>query len=115
MYQLSLLALGWGHNHGGSCVVAGRPWGGGVLHSNATPEAVVPQKGGVCTRLLTSSLVVLLRMLRISSVSLTFLIVTFHPPPQAADIMADFFERVAREPSYWDKISKAGLERIYSR
>lgn len=29
--------------------------------------------------------------------------------------MADFFERVAREPSYWDKISKAGLERIYSR
>jgi sucrose synthase len=54
-------------------------------------------------------------MLRISSVSLTFLIVAFHPPPQAADIMADFFERVAREPSYWDKISKAGLERIYSR
>lgn len=35
--------------------------------------------------------------------------------PQAADIMADFFDRVASEPSYWDKISKAGLERIYSR
>jgi hypothetical protein len=34
---------------------------------------------------------------------------------QAADIMADFFDRVAADPSYWDKISKAGLERIYSR
>lgn len=38
-----------------------------------------------------------------------------HAPLQAADIMADFFERCSREPGYWDKISKAGLERIYSR
>lgn len=29
--------------------------------------------------------------------------------------MADFFERCAGEPAYWDKISKQGLERIYSR
>jgi len=34
---------------------------------------------------------------------------------QAAEIMANFFERCAREPSYWDKISAAGLDRIYSR
>lgn len=43
----------------------------------------------------------------------------FHIDPYhgaaAADIMADFFDRVAADPSYWDKISKAGLERIYSR
>lgn len=43
----------------------------------------------------------------------------FHIDPYhgaaAAEIMANFFERCAREPSYWDKISAAGLDRIYSR
>ncbi|GAB4822774.1 hypothetical protein N2152v2_009820 [Parachlorella kessleri] len=43
----------------------------------------------------------------------------FHIDPYhgdvSADIMADFFERSAKEPAYWDKISKASMERIYSR
>jgi hypothetical protein len=43
----------------------------------------------------------------------------FHIDPYhgaaAAELMADFFERAAAEPSYWSKISDAGLERIYSR
>lgn len=43
----------------------------------------------------------------------------FHIDPyhgdKAADILANFFERCAREPGYWEKISKGGLERIYSR
>ena len=43
------------------------------------------------------------------------LLLAFPSYVQAADIMAGFFERCAREPAYWDKISKAGLERIYSR
>jgi len=33
----------------------------------------------------------------------------------AADLMADFFERCAGDPAYWERISKQGLERIYSR
>ncbi len=43
----------------------------------------------------------------------------FHIEPnhgdQAAEIMADFFERAAREPEYWEEISKNALERIRSR
>lgn len=37
------------------------------------------------------------------------------PSPQAADVISAFFERCSREPQYWEKISKGGLERIYSR
>jgi sucrose synthase len=33
----------------------------------------------------------------------------------SADIMADFFERCAKEPAYWDKVSKAAMDRIFSR
>ncbi|KAK9136835.1 hypothetical protein Sjap_007429 [Stephania japonica] len=36
-------------------------------------------------------------------------------PDQAANIMVDFFERCKKEPSYWNKISDAGLQRIYER
>ncbi|KAK9161620.1 hypothetical protein Syun_007961 [Stephania yunnanensis] len=36
-------------------------------------------------------------------------------PNQAANIMVDFFERCKKEPSYWNKISDAGLQRIYER
>ncbi|MFQ5487944.1 MAG: sucrose synthase [Gammaproteobacteria bacterium] len=43
----------------------------------------------------------------------------FHVEPnhgeQAAEIMADFFERAAREPQYWEEISHNALERIRSR
>ncbi len=43
----------------------------------------------------------------------------FHIEPnhgeQAAEIMADFFERAAREPAYWEEISHNALERIRSR
>ncbi|KAK9812714.1 hypothetical protein WJX72_002537 [[Myrmecia] bisecta] len=43
----------------------------------------------------------------------------FHVDPYhgeaAGELMADFFERCAKEPAHWDAISKAGLERIYSR
>eukprot|EP00878_Enallax_costatus_P037544 GHUV01042415.1.p1 GENE.GHUV01042415.1~~GHUV01042415.1.p1 ORF type:complete len:205 (+),score=62.21 GHUV01042415.1:212-826(+) len=43
----------------------------------------------------------------------------FHIDPyhgeKAANVIASFFERCAREPQYWEKISKGGLERIYSR
>ncbi|GAQ80888.1 sucrose synthase [Klebsormidium nitens] len=34
---------------------------------------------------------------------------------EAADKLADFFERCAQEPKHWEEISKGGLERIYSR
>jgi sucrose synthase len=34
---------------------------------------------------------------------------------QAADIMADFFDHCAADPSFWERISRAGLDRIYSR
>lgn len=43
----------------------------------------------------------------------------FHIDPyhgdMSANVMADFFERCAREPVYWDKISKQAMERIFSR
>eukprot|EP00897_Mesotaenium_endlicherianum_P000519 jgi/Mesen1/10468/ME000082S09974 len=43
----------------------------------------------------------------------------FHIDPYhgaaAADIMADFFEKCAREPTHWDAISQGGLDRIYGR
>jgi sucrose synthase len=34
---------------------------------------------------------------------------------QAANIIADFFEKCAKDPGYWQRISKGGLERICSR
>lgn len=34
---------------------------------------------------------------------------------QGAELMADFFERCQTDPGHWDRISKQGLERIYSR
>ncbi|XP_043709417.1 sucrose synthase 2-like [Telopea speciosissima] len=36
-------------------------------------------------------------------------------PDQAAEQLADFFERCKKDPSYWDKISDGGLKRIYER
>ncbi|KAH8517307.1 hypothetical protein Peur_048510 [Populus x canadensis] len=36
-------------------------------------------------------------------------------PDQAAASMADFFEKCRDDPSYWKKISDAGLQRIYER
>ncbi|KAI9400158.1 hypothetical protein POPTR_002G202300v4 [Populus trichocarpa] len=36
-------------------------------------------------------------------------------PDQAAEFMADFFEKCKDDPSYWKKISDAGLQRIYER
>lgn len=36
-------------------------------------------------------------------------------PGQAADRMADFFEKCSKDPSYWDKISLGGLQRINER
>jgi sucrose synthase len=43
----------------------------------------------------------------------------FHIDPyhgdKAVNVIADFFERCGRDPNYWQKISKGGLERIYSR
>ncbi|PIA61287.1 hypothetical protein AQUCO_00300666v1 [Aquilegia coerulea] len=36
-------------------------------------------------------------------------------PDQAADVMASFYEECKKDPSYWDRISAAGLERIYER
>ncbi|KAI3837175.1 hypothetical protein MKX03_028506 [Papaver bracteatum] len=36
-------------------------------------------------------------------------------PNQAGELMADFFERCKKEPSHWDEISSAGLQRIYDR
>ncbi|CAK7348343.1 unnamed protein product [Dovyalis caffra] len=36
-------------------------------------------------------------------------------PDQAAALMADFFEKCKEDPSYWKKISDAGLQRIYER
>jgi hypothetical protein len=34
---------------------------------------------------------------------------------QAANIIADFFDKCSKDPGYWQRISKGGLERIYSR
>jgi sucrose synthase len=36
-------------------------------------------------------------------------------PEQAANLMADFFERCKRDPNNWVKISEAGLQRIYEK
>ncbi|XP_011006464.1 PREDICTED: sucrose synthase 2 [Populus euphratica] len=36
-------------------------------------------------------------------------------PDQAAAFMTDFFEKFRDDPSYWKKISDAGLQRIYER
>ena len=38
----------------------------------------------------------------------------YHPDEVAAR-MLDFFERCETDPSYWDKISDGGLQRIYER
>ncbi len=43
----------------------------------------------------------------------------FHIDPnhgdQAAELMADFFERCAREPGHWERLSEGALERIRTR
>jgi sucrose synthase len=36
-------------------------------------------------------------------------------PEQAANLMADFFERCKQDPNHWVKISEAGLKRIYEK
>ncbi|KAJ9171788.1 hypothetical protein P3X46_015103 [Hevea brasiliensis] len=36
-------------------------------------------------------------------------------PDQAAQIMVDFFQQCKEDPSHWNKISNAGLQRIYER
>lgn len=36
-------------------------------------------------------------------------------PDTAAVRMADFFQKCKEDPSYWLKISEAGLKRIYER
>ncbi|KAK9983729.1 hypothetical protein SO802_033254 [Lithocarpus litseifolius] len=36
-------------------------------------------------------------------------------PDQAAALMADFFQKCKEDPSYWEKISDGGLQRIYER
>lgn len=36
-------------------------------------------------------------------------------PDQAATLLADFFQRCKEDPSHWNKISDAGLQRIYER
>eukprot|EP00887_Chlorella_sp_A99_P005770 scaffold1.g5770.t1 len=43
----------------------------------------------------------------------------FHIDPYhgatSANLMADFFERCAKDPSYWNKISEGSIDRIFSR
>lgn len=43
----------------------------------------------------------------------------FHIDPyhtyEMAELLIDFFERCQKEPELWDKISDAGLKRIYER
>nr|BAA89232.1 wsus [Citrullus lanatus] len=43
----------------------------------------------------------------------------FHIDPyrgdRAAEILVDFFEKSKEDPSHWDKISQAGLQRIYEK
>jgi len=43
----------------------------------------------------------------------------FHIDPnngdETSDKIANFFERCKREPSYWNKVSDGGLQRIYER
>lgn len=36
-------------------------------------------------------------------------------PDQVSAILIDFFESCQRDPGYWDKISDAGLKRIFER
>ncbi|KAF2325137.1 hypothetical protein GH714_023009 [Hevea brasiliensis] len=36
-------------------------------------------------------------------------------PDQAAEILVDFFQKCKEDPSHWNKISDAGLQRIYER
>jgi hypothetical protein len=36
-------------------------------------------------------------------------------PEQAANLMADFFDRCKQDPDHWVKISGAGLQRIYEK
>ncbi|KAL5791865.1 hypothetical protein ACOSP7_000459 [Xanthoceras sorbifolium] len=36
-------------------------------------------------------------------------------PDQTAELMADFFQKCKEDPSHWDKISDAGLQRIYEK
>ncbi|KAM7275107.1 hypothetical protein ACFE04_016973 [Oxalis oulophora] len=36
-------------------------------------------------------------------------------PEQAADLMADFFQKSKEDPSYWSNISDGGLQRIYDK
>uniref|UniRef100_A0A5B7BVT5 Sucrose synthase n=1 Tax=Davidia involucrata TaxID=16924 RepID=A0A5B7BVT5_DAVIN len=36
-------------------------------------------------------------------------------PDKAAALMADFFQRCKEDPSYWEKISEGGLQRIHER
>ncbi|XP_068664319.1 sucrose synthase 2 [Aristolochia californica] len=36
-------------------------------------------------------------------------------PDQAADVMVNFFEQCKGDPSHWDQISSAGLQRIHER
>ena len=36
-------------------------------------------------------------------------------PDQAANLIADFFERCKQDPSHWVKVSEAGLQRIYEK
>ncbi|KAJ4849116.1 Sucrose synthase 3 [Turnera subulata] len=36
-------------------------------------------------------------------------------PDQASTLLADFFEKCKEDPSHWNKISDAGLQRIYER
>lgn len=34
---------------------------------------------------------------------------------KAADILVNFFDKCKGDPSYWDKISQGGLQRIYEK
>ncbi|KAL5701086.1 sucrose synthase [Ranunculus cassubicifolius] len=36
-------------------------------------------------------------------------------PNQAADVMVEFFDQCKKDPTHWDTISAAGLQRIYER
>ncbi|ONL97886.1 sucrose synthase2 [Zea mays] len=40
---------------------------------------------------------------------------TPYHPEQAANLMADFFDRCKQDPDHWVKISGAGLQRIYEK
>ncbi|KAM0966044.1 hypothetical protein ACFX13_022199 [Malus domestica] len=36
-------------------------------------------------------------------------------PDQVAELLTDFFDQCQKDPGYWEKISQAGLKRIYER